>query len=122
MPSAWNSGMEATLGIKPEKESEGALQDIHWAHGAFGYFPTYTLGNLYSVQFFNQAKKEIPNLLGEIENGRLLPLKNWLNEKIHHWGRTFPTEELVKKVTGEPLNPNYFIQYLDKKISEVYPD
>ena len=75
IPSAWNSRMQSYLDIVPEKESDGPLQDIHWAHGAFGYFPTYTLGNLYSVQFFKQAKKEIPDFLCQIEKGNLLPLK-----------------------------------------------
>jgi carboxypeptidase Taq len=122
IPSAWNSRMKTYLGIVPEKESEGPLQDIHWAHGSFGYFPTYTLGNLYSVQFFNQAKKELPDLLDQIEKGNLLPLKKWLNQKIHCWGRTFPTEELVRRVTGEPLNPSYFIRYLEEKVKEIYHD
>ena len=121
IPSAWNSLMQIYLGIIPEKESNGPLQDIHWAHGSFGYFPTYTLGNLYSVQFFNQAKKELPDLLDQIEKGNLLPLKEWLNQKIHCWGRMFSSEELVKKVTGESLNPNHFIQYLEDKIDEIYP-
>jgi len=121
IPSAWNSLMQIYLGIVPEKESDGPLQDIHWAHGSFGYFPTYTLGNLYSVQFFNQAKKELPDLLDQIEKGNLLPLKEWLNQKIHCWGRTFSSEELVKRVTGESLNPNHFIQYLEDKMDEIYP-
>ena len=120
IPSAWDLKMQSYLGISPEKESDGPLQDIHWAHGSFGYFPTYTLGNLYSVQFFNQAKKENPDLLAEIEKGNLLTLKNWLNQKIHRWGRTFPSDELVRRITGEGLNPDYFLDYLEEKTMGIY--
>lgn len=120
LPSRWNSGMEEYLGIRPKKDSEGVLQDVHWSVGAIGYFPTYTLGNLYSVQFFNQAKKDIPGLVRKIEKGNLIPLKLWLNEKIHRWGRTYCTDDLVTRVTGEPLNPEYFLRYLEEKFGEIY--
>jgi carboxypeptidase Taq len=120
LPLAWNDRMQSYLGIIPEKESDGVLQDIHWAHGAIGYFPTYTLGNLYSVQFFNQAKKEMPDLLTQMESGNLLSLKEWLNKKIHCWGRTYPVTELVQRVTGETLNPDHFVRYLEEKFSEIY--
>lgn len=120
LPRIWNEKMREYLGIVPPSDAEGILQDIHWSGGAIGYFPTYTLGNLYAVQFLNQAKKEIPDLTASIESGNLLPLKTWLNEKIHRWGRTYPSEELVRRVTGEGLNPRYFIEYLWGKFKEIY--
>ncbi|WDT76290.1 MAG: hypothetical protein MPW16_03550 [Candidatus Manganitrophus sp.] len=120
LPSLWNEKMRQYLGVVPDSDAHGVLQDIHWSGGAIGYFPTYTLGNLYSVQFLNQATKEMPGLEGEIAKGNLLPLKKWLNEKIHRWGKQYPTDELVRRVTGESLNPVYFIQYLKEKFGSIY--
>ncbi|MBN4054199.1 carboxypeptidase M32 [Nitrospira defluvii] len=120
LPDLWNEKTEEFLGIRPSNDAEGLLQDIHWSGGAFGYFPTYTLGNLYAAQFFKQAKIEIPDLEPEIEKGNLLPLKKWLNQKIHRWGRQYTSDELVRKVTDEPLNPNYFTNYLHEKFGELY--
>lgn len=120
LPSLWNEKMRRYLGVVPDSDAHGVLQDIHWSGGAIGYFPTYTLGNLYSVQFLNQAKKEMSGLEGEIAKGNLLPLKKWLNEKIHRWGRQYPTDDLVRRVTGEALNPAYFVQYLKEKFGPIY--
>ncbi len=120
LPVLWNDKMEAYLGVRPENDAEGVLQDVHWSGGAFGYFPTYTLGNLYAAQFFNQAKKEIPNLLEQISKGSLLPLKSWLNEKIHRWGRQYSSQAMVARVCGEAPDPAYFINYLEEKFGEIY--
>jgi len=120
LPELWNAKMEEYLGIRPKTDAEGVLQDVHWSGGAFGYFPTYTLGNLYAAQFLNQAKKERPELDARIEAGDLLPLKGWLNEKIHRWGRQYTSGELVQKVCGEALNPKYFSDHLHKKFGEIY--
>jgi carboxypeptidase Taq len=122
LPTLWNEKMKEYLGVVPDSDADGVLQDVHWSGGAIGYFPTYTLGNLYSVQFLNQAKKEMPDLMSHVEKGNLLPLKTWLNEKIHRWGRSYPSDELVRRVTGEPLNPRYFIEYLTEKFDEIYFD
>jgi carboxypeptidase Taq len=96
------------------------LQDIHWAHGAFGYFPTYTLGNLYAAQFWQQAQRDINELPTLIEAGRLEPLAGWLRDRIHRWGRTYSSEELLVRVTGEGLNPDHFVDYLATKYAAVY--
>ncbi|MFQ5597614.1 MAG: carboxypeptidase M32 [Nitrospiria bacterium] len=120
LPELWSAKMEEYLGIRPKADAEGILQDVHWSGGAFGYFPTYTLGNLYAAQFFSQAKKEIPALESRIEKGALLPLKTWLNQKIHRWGKQYPSDALVRKVTGEALNPRYFTDYLYEKFGEIY--
>lgn len=120
LPAIWNEKMEAYLGIRPKTDAEGVLQDVHWSGGAFGYFPTYTLGNLYAAQFFHQAKKAIPDLEGKISNGDLLPLKTWLNENIHCRGRQYSSEEMVQRVCGEAPNPDYFTNYLEEKFSKIY--
>jgi carboxypeptidase Taq len=120
LPEAWNAAMRRTLGVTPAHDGEGVLQDIHWAHGAFGYFPTYTLGNLYAAQFWRQARLDIADLPVLIEGGRFEPLVGWLRDRIHRWGRTYSADELVVRVTGESLTPDYFLQYLDEKYAAIY--
>lgn len=112
--------MRSYLDIVPGRDAEGLLQDVHWSLGAIGYFPTYTLGNLYAVQFYNQALKEIPGLNSEIEAGRLTVLKKWLNQKIHRWGRTFTPDQLVRRITGGPLSPEPYLAYLEEKFGALY--
>ena len=120
LPAIWNRKMEDYLGILPPSDAEGVLQDVHWSFGAFGYFPTYTLGNLYSVQFFEQAKLEIPHLEDEIATGQLLVLRRWLEQKIHRWGRMFTPDHLAQRVTGKPLTPEPFLTYVENKYGELY--
>jgi carboxypeptidase Taq len=120
LPSIWNKKYKDYLGLNVPDDSNGVLQDIHWSHGGFGYFPTYSQGSFYAAQFFNQAKKEIPNLENEIENGNLKPLLDWLREKIHHHGRTLKADELCKKITGEELNFHNFMDYAKNKFSKIY--
>lgn len=120
IPGAWAEKMKAYLGITPTHDAEGALQDIHWSHGSFGYFPTYTLGNLYSAQFFNTAKQQIADLDSNIARGQLLPLKTWLNKEIHWVGKSETADTIVRRVTGEPLNATYFVDYLWRKYGEIF--
>ena len=120
LPEAWNSKMRSYLGIVPSSDAMGVLQDVHWSHGLIGYFPTYTLGNLASVQFYNQAKKAIPTLSTEIERGEFSNLLDWLRTHIHRPGRKFLPDELVKQVTGRTLSAEPFIAYLNTKYSEIY--
>jgi carboxypeptidase Taq len=120
LPATWNRKMEEYLGITPKSDSEGVLQDVHWSLGAFGYFPTYTLGNLYAVQFFEQAKLEIPHLEDEIAAGQLMVLRRWLGQKIHRWGRMFTPDHLAQRVTGTSLSPEPFLAYAEKKYGEIY--
>jgi len=120
LPGIWNQKMEQYLGIVPSNDAEGVLQDVHWSFGAFGYFPTYTLGNLYSVQFYEQAKLEIPHLEDEIAAGQLMLLQRWLGQKIHRWGRMFTPDHLAQRVTGKSLNPEPFLIYVEKKYGELY--
>lgn len=120
LPAIWNQKMEEYLGIIPPTDAEGVLQDVHWSLGAFGYFPTYTLGNLYSVQFFEQAKMEIPHLEDEIAAGQLMTLRRWLEQKIHRWGRMFTPDHLSRRITGSSINPEPFLSYVEKKYGELY--
>jgi len=120
IPDAWAAKAQEYLGITPSNDAEGALQDIHWSHGSFGYFPTYTLGNLYSAQFFHTAKKQIDGLENKIGQGELLPLKNWLNKEIHWVGKMESAATIVQRVTGEPLNARYFVDYLWGKYGEIF--
>ncbi|MDK2838605.1 MAG: carboxypeptidase Taq [Thermosipho sp. (in: thermotogales)] len=120
LPLIWNEKMKEYLGITPQNDSEGVLQDVHWAHGSFGYFPSYMLGNLYAAQIFKQMKKDIPDFYQKVENGEFKPILNWLREKIHSKGKVYQPMELIKMVTGETLNPQYFIDYVSEKYKEVY--
>jgi carboxypeptidase Taq len=120
LPGIWNQKMEEYLGIVPSNDAEGVLQDVHWSFGAFGYFPTYTLGNLYSVQFYEQAKLEIPLLEDEIAAGQLMVLRRWLGQKIHRWGRMFTPDHLSRRVTGKSLDPEPFLSYVERKYGELY--
>lgn len=120
LPGIWNDKMKEYLGIVPTSEAEGVLQDVHWSFGAFGYFPTYTLGNLYAVQFFEQAKLEIPHLEDEIAAGELTVLRRWLEQKIHRWGRMFTPAHLAERVTGSTVRPEPFLKYVEQKYGELY--
>ena len=120
LPTIWNAKMKEYLGIVPPTDSEGVLQDVHWSFGAFGYFPTYTLGNLYSVQFYEQAKQELPQLEEEIATGQLLSLRRWLEQKIHRWGRMFTPAHLAQRITGSTISPDPFLNYVEKKYGELY--
>ena len=104
LPQYWKARYKEYLGVKVPNDGQGVLQDIHWSHGSIGYFPTYSLGSFYAAQFFATAKKEVKSLENKIENGNLLPLLEWLREKIHRHGKYYSAEELCKKVTGEKLN------------------
>ena len=120
VPKSWKQKTEEYLGVTPQNDAEGVLQDVHWSCGDIGYFPTYTLGTLYATQLYNSAKKEIPDLEDKIKSGNLIPLKEWLNEKVHKYARSKLPNEIIKDATGEPLNPDYFINYIKEKYSKIY--
>lgn len=119
-PQVWNEKMEEYLGVVPPNNTLGVLQDIHWSQGYFGYFPTYTLGNLYGAQLFHQAKKDIRGLETNIAKGNFAPLKEWLNKNIHQHGKMYSAEELTKKITGESLNTKYWVDYAKRKFGPIY--
>jgi carboxypeptidase Taq len=120
IPACWNEQYEQYLGVKVPGDRQGCLQDVHWSHGSFGYFPTYSLGSFYAAQFYRQAKKDLPGLEAETERGKTAGLLNWLRQRIHIHGRTYTSEELCEKATGETLEIRYFLDYLAEKYREVY--
>ncbi len=120
VPEAWNEKMREYLGIVPAKDSEGCLQDIHWSMGAMGYFPTYTLGNLYAAQLFETFKKDNLDWETRIAHGDLSFIRVWLKDKVHRFGRRFPPKELMKKATGQPLSEHSYIAYLEGKYRKLY--
>ncbi len=120
LPTIWNEKIQAYLGITPDSDTNGVLQDVHWSFGAFGYFPTYTLGNLYASIFYEQAKQQISDLETGIANGNMIPLKDWLNQRVHRWGRQFTPDELIQLITGQTPTPEPFLNYLDDKFSQLY--
>ncbi len=120
VPEYWNSKYKEYLGIDVPDDTQGVLQDVHWSHGGFGYFPTYSLGSFYAAQLYAQAKKELQNLEAEIEKGNSKPLLSWLREKIHIHGKYHTSEELCVAVTGEKLNFDYFMDYAKQKYSSIY--
>ncbi len=112
--------MTELLGVTPPHDTDGVLQDIHWSTGDFGYFPTYTLGNLYSASLFATLRREVTELDERIERGELKVVTNWLREKIHSRGSRYDAEELVQRVCGHGLRDDDFIGYVKTKYSELY--
>jgi carboxypeptidase Taq len=120
IPSCWNELYKKWLGIDVPNDRQGCLQDVHWSHGSFGYFPTYSLGSFYAAQFFAAAGRDIPNLGVEMENGRTGALLDWLRQRVHAYGRTCNSEEICKAATGETLNVGFFLNYLLDKYGKIY--
>ena len=120
LPAAWNERMQKYLGITPPDDARGCLQDIHWSLGSIGYFATYTLGNLYAAQFYEQATKDLGDLDAMFARGEFAPLLGWLREKIHRHGRRYTAGELVKRVTGKALSAEPLLNHLRSKARELY--
>ena len=120
LPEAWNARMQDYLGILPPTDTLGVLQDTHWANGYFGYFATYALGNLISVQLWESAQKALPDLEGQIRAGRFAPLLAWLRENLHQYGSKFSAREMVERITGAPIDAAPYLRYLQNKYGEIY--
>ena len=120
IPEYWNAEMTRLLGITPKTFADGALQDVHWSAGLVGYFPTYALGNLYGAQFMAKMRSEIPDLDESIGRGSFSPAVDWQRKNIHQWGRVYSASSLCERITGESLNPSYFLDYVTEKYSWVY--
>jgi carboxypeptidase Taq len=116
----WNDMYEEYLGLRPKDDNEGILQDIHWSHGSFGYFPTYSLGSFYAAQFYEQAKKDIYRLEEKLSHGDSSELLSWLRTAIHSKGHSMEAEELCKEITGSTLSLHPFINYIERKFSRLY--
>ncbi len=116
----WNDRFEALFGIRPPNDAQGALQDVHWSAGIMGYFPTYALGNLLSVQYYNKLTQDHPTIADEIAAGQFDTLRGWLTAKIYQHGRKFTSDELTRRVTGEGIQARDYVAYLQAKFGEIY--
>ena len=120
LPEAWNSRMKEYLGIVPENDALGVLQDVHWSGGMIGYFSTYALGNLVSAQLWERINSDLPDLPEQLRKGEFSTLLGWLREKIHRHGAKFEPQELIQRVTGSKIDPAAYMRYLNAKFSEIY--
>jgi len=120
VPELWNDKYEEYLGIRPETDAEGCLQDIHWSHGNFGYFPTYSLGSVLAAQLYASAEEEIDDLEGKIREGDFEPLHEWLTENVHQHGARYTTDDLIQEATGESFTADYFLDYVEAKFADLY--
>jgi carboxypeptidase Taq len=120
LPAVWNQKMKDYLGVVPPDDARGVLQDVHWSGGSMGYFPTYALGNLVSVQLFEAAKSQSPQITKDLERGEYGTLLAWLRENVHRHGAKFESPELLRRGTGETLTPHPYIRYLQSKFGELY--
>ena len=120
VPGVWNEKFEQFFGLTPPHDAQGCLQDIHWSAGLIGYFPTYSLGNMYAAQFFRAAGRDLGDLSALFRKGEFAPLLKWLNENIHRRGRQYPATELVRVVAGEPLSHKPLMEHLHGKYDELY--
>lgn len=119
LPDVWNEKYEQYLGIRPYNDAVGVLQDVHWSGGSFGYFPSYALGYMYAAQFKQALEKEL-DMAALLEEGNIAPIREWLTERIHRFGKTKKPLDLVRDATGEPLNAEHLIRYLEEKYKAIY--
>jgi carboxypeptidase Taq len=120
LPAAWNDRMHSYLGLRPESDAQGVLQDIHWSMGAIGYFPTYTLGTLMSAQIFSAAREALGDLDIAIADGDFEALHGWLRDRIYRHGRMFHAQEILQQVTGSKLDSSHWLAYIKGKFGGIY--
>jgi carboxypeptidase Taq len=120
LPKIWNKKYGEYLGVKIENDSEGVMQDTHWAAGIYGYFPTYALGNIYCGQILSVMEKELPLWRIQISEGNFQQIKQWLIKNVHQYGNLYDPQDLMKKITGESINIHPYINYLETKYAQLY--
>ncbi|GAA4434973.1 carboxypeptidase M32 [Bremerella cremea] len=120
LPGAWNEKYTQQLGITPTSDANGCLQDVHWSAGLMGYFPTYSLGNIYSAQLIEQAREDLGDLDAMFASGEFMPLLDWLRENVHQLGQCYPGDQLVERVCGDPIDSAPLIRYLRSKLGPLY--
>ena len=120
LPEAWNARMSEYLGIDVPDDAQGVLQDVHWSGGAIGYFPTYALGNVISVQLWDQLRAAIPDLDAQFEQGEFGELAGWLRENLHRHGRKYNSKEMLERITGGGMDPGPYLRYLHEKLGQIY--
>ena len=120
LPDYWNTKFQEYFGITPPDDSRGVLQDVHWSSGYIGYFPTYSIGNVISVQLWEAMQKDVPNINELIEKADFAPILAWLVENVHRHGAKYECQELVERVTGSRIDPQPYLRYLETKYQEIY--
>ncbi|UWW97459.1 MAG: carboxypeptidase M32 [Candidatus Cardinium sp.] len=120
VPMVWNAKMQDLLGITPPNDAEGCLQDIHWASGYFGYFPTYALGNMYAAQYFAAFVASFPDWEVQVTNGSFSFINNWLRQHIHQFGRMYTVQQSMQQVTGHSISVAPYKDYITKKYSNLF--
>ena len=120
VPQVWNDKMEEYLGVRPDTDAEGCLQDIHWCHGSFGYFPTYSLGSVLAAQLYAAAEDDIDDLDAQVREGEFDALHTWLTDNVHSHGARYETDDLIAEATGESFTADYFLDYADAKYRDLY--
>jgi carboxypeptidase Taq len=120
VPAVWNDRYEQYLGIRPDTDSAGCLQDIHWSHGNFGYFPTYSLGSVMAAQLFAALEADVPDVYEQVRAGEFDAIHDWLSEHVHRHGKRYETNELVRQATGEEFTADAFVSYVRGKYGELY--
>jgi len=120
LPAAWSRKMKEYLGVEPETDTQGVMQDVHWSIGAFGYFPSYALGNLYGLQFWEKLKSDLGQTDELIAEGNFSPIRTWLRENIYTLGRRPNPRDLIKTVTGNNLSAEPFLGYIESKYAGLY--
>ncbi|MHC4974231.1 MAG: carboxypeptidase M32 [Planctomycetota bacterium] len=120
LPDAWSESFAASFGVRPPDDRQGCLQDVHWSSGLFGYFATYTLGNLYAAQLFAQAEAELGDLDAAFGRGEFVPLLSWFRERVHAHGRRYRPRRLIETVTGAPPSHEPLVRHLETKYSAIY--
>src|SRR5262249_18576517 len=120
LPEAWDAKMEEYLGLDVPDVADGCLQDTHWASGIMGYFPTYALGNIVSAEIWERMLQDIPDVYDRIERGEFGPMRDWLREHLHRFGRMFMPKEMLERCVGGPLDTGPYLRYLRTKLGEIY--
>ncbi|MBV0924016.1 carboxypeptidase M32 [Halomicroarcula limicola] len=120
VPQVWNDKMEEYLGVRPDTDAEGCLQDIHWTNGAIGYFPTYSLGSVLAAQLDHHLREDVGDVDSLVREGDFDPIHDWLTENVHRHGARYETDDLVKEATGESFTADYFLDYADEKYRDLY--
>ncbi|MGH2961164.1 MAG: carboxypeptidase M32 [Solirubrobacterales bacterium] len=120
LPEAWNSRTREYLGIDVPDDARGVLQDVHWAAGSFGYFPTYSLGNVIAGQIWGLAVAELPDLDAELERGELEPLRDWLRDRLYRHGGKLTPAEMIERLSGGPLSVEPYLEQMRRKMGEIY--
>ena len=120
LPAMWNDKMEEYLGVRPKKDTEGILQDMHWSDGSFGYFPTYALGNIYDGMFLEKMEEELGSVDDILAQGRIREITAWLHDRIHRHGALYTSKEVIDRVCGKPISARPILDYFEKKYSKIY--